>query len=382
MNKSPKVLHVIRSEAFGGLELYVNTLIGKLKYCDVKMAVYCMPNSILAGKFIENGIPTIDAKKNTKYYFQDILQIRSLVIKENYTVVHSHTNVDAVTCALAMMGLNNCKHVFSLYMSTIAKRDFFHWLIYKKIDILLSTSETINANVKHNYPIDEKKIKLLRYGRDVDAYNMDTVKRNTLRNKWNSNENKIIIGTMCRIDPTKGVKELAESFLYLPEYIKERVVFWIIGERTILYKKDNQLVFENESDELYQWLIDFIAHNHLESRILLIPFQKDLQGYLSAMDIFVLASYNEMYALAVLDALLMKLPVIGTKTGGTPEQLANNRGMTISPKSPQEIASAIEYIIDNPEKAISMGNDGREWVLKEHDWQYILPQYLALYHGN
>lgn len=97
------------------------------------------------------------------------------------------------------------------------------------------------------------------------------------------------------------------------------------------------------------------------------------------MDIFVLASWNEMYALAVLDALLMKLPVIGTNTGGTPEQLAYKRGMTVSPKSPQEIATAIQYLVENPEKAKEMGARGREWVLKEHDWQRVLPQYLEYY---
>ena len=380
MKPTPKVLHVIRSEAFGGLELYVDTLIKKLFETGIEMAVYCMPNSIISGRLASAGIHIIEAKQNSKYNFSDILAIRRLVQKEGFTAIHSHTNVDAWSCAIALTGIKKVKHFFSLYMSTIAKRDPLHWFIYKRIDVLLSTSENINVEVKHNYPIDPKKVRLLRYGRDVHAYVSDSTKRNDIRNQLGVTETQTIVGTMCRIDPTKGVKEFAEAFLFLPDSIKQRVVFWIIGERTVLHKDpQGTIVYEQGSDASYKWLELFILEYKLEQQIRLIPFQKDLQGYLSAMDIFVLASWNEMYALAVLDALLMKLPVIGTNTGGTPEQLAYKRGMTVSPKSPQEIATAIQYLVENPEKAKEMGARGREWVLKEHDWQRVLPQYLEYY---
>ena len=81
----------------------------------------------------------------------------------------------------------------------------------------------------------------------------------------------------------------------------------------------------------------------------------------------------------VLDALLMELPVIGTNKGGTPEQLADGRGRVVAPRSPTELAGAIQYFIEHPEKAKQSGNMGNGWVKREHDWNNVIARFLRLY---
>lgn len=52
------------------------------------------------------------------------------------------------------------------------------------------------------------------------------------------------------------------------------------------------------------------------------------------------------------------------------EVIINNTGcgLCVDPLKPQQIAEAVDYFIDNPIKAIEMGNKGRQAVLKKYNW--------------
>jgi glycosyltransferase involved in cell wall biosynthesis len=74
------------------------------------------------------------------------------------------------------------------------------------------------------------------------------------------------------------------------------------------------------------------------------------------------------------------LPVIGSCSGGTPEQvLHEKRGYLIEPKSSESIAKAIEYYIENPQKIHEHGQAAREWVTNEHNWKHTLNELNKLY---
>lgn len=44
-------------------------------------------------------------------------------------------------------------------------------------------------------------------------------------------------------------------------------------------------------------------------------------------------------------------------------------GICVDPNSPKEIADAVSYLLDNPEKAKNMGKKGRELVLEKYNWK-------------
>jgi D-inositol-3-phosphate glycosyltransferase len=186
---------------------------------------------------------------------------------------------------------------------------------------------------------------------------------------------------MCRIDPGKGVREIAESILHLKPEIKNRVKIWIMGEPTLDHTEPNGTpVYETQAEEMYKWLQDFSQFPEVEKRIQLIPFQKNIIPYLSAMDIFVLGTYKETYSLSVIDAMGMGLPVIGTNSGGTPEQIENNvRGILVEPRNSQVIATAITTYIENPKLISEHGENAKKWVFVEHSWQNKVTQLNKLY---
>jgi glycosyltransferase involved in cell wall biosynthesis len=98
-----------------------------------------------------------------------------------------------------------------------------------------------------------------------------------------------------------------------------------------------------------------------------------------AADYFVLGSYDEMYSLSVIDAMMAGCLVIGTNNGGTVEQLSQNRGFLIEAKSAPAIADALVRAEKNPKEKEKIRKAAQAWVMKEHTWKAVLPQWLELY---
>lgn len=381
MHSNLSVLHVNTSHAYGGLELYTLLLVQKIAESGIRTAIYCMPNSRIDEEAQKLGIRTYYGKKQSRFSLIDIKNLRKIVKQDNYQIIHSHTRQDVWLSSLALLFIKNKKQIFSLYMSAPSKNDIIHKFIYKKVTAITSSSEVLNERIKKNYPILPNQVHLLRYGRDLTLYEKNLDDRKKIRAQYNCNENEFIIATICRIDPGKGVREIAESLLYLNSEIKNKVKIWIIGEPTLAYTSLNATpVYETQAEILYKWLQDFSNQSETENRLQIIPYQKNIIPYLNAIDIFVLGTYKETYSLSVIDAMGMGLPVIGTNTGGTPEQIKNNeRGLLVAPRSPQEIAKAISTYITNPQLMFEYGEKAKEWVFREHNWQNKIKQLKTLY---
>ena len=54
-------------------------------------------------------------------------------------------------------------------------------------------------------------------------------------------------------------------------------------------------------------------------------------------------------------------------------------GLCVNPNNIEEIASAIRYLLDNPEEARRMGENGRRAVEEEFNWAVEEKKLLALY---
>jgi hypothetical protein len=156
---------------------------------------------------------------------------------------------------------------------------------------------------------------------------------------------------------------------------------WIVGDKTVQRKlEDGTVIYEPQADEAYHYLQNAVEQNKLSESVKLIPYQKDLIGYLSAIDIFVLASYNEMYSLAVIDAMLMELIVIGTNAGGTSEQLGNGtRGVMVEPHSANAIAEGVANAATHFDELKELAVRAKAWSMAQHSWRATLAKYMDLY---
>jgi glycosyltransferase involved in cell wall biosynthesis len=102
--------------------------------------------------------------------------------------------------------------------------------------------------------------------------------------------------------------------------------------------------------------------------------------YLSAADVVVVPSIVEASSISVLEAMAMEKPIVATGIPGITDVASN--GLTsylVSSGSPNELAQAVLFLLDNPSYGKKLGTTARSAVEKRHSWTSIAKEIAVLY---
>lgn len=234
----------------------------------------------------------------------------------------------------------------------ISKTIFKHYRwILESTDSILACGEDLKRKISKLVP--QKPIKAV-YG----LVNMETfrpVEQETklkLRKELNLPVDNKIILFIGHIIKAKGIYELTEAFQLLTKHYKD------------LY-----LVMCGDGLEASQ-LRKLIESKDLTSKIRLagiIP-HRDIHKWMQAADIFVLPSYSEGVPNTMMEAMGCGLPVIVTNVGGIPAAVEGSKGIIlIPPKSAEDIAIAINKILQDDSLREQMSREARKTALERFD---------------
>ena len=113
--------------------------------------------------------------------------------------------------------------------------------------------------------------------------------------------------------------------------------------------------------EMEEYIQEVSSRHGLSDRIILHGVVHDIPSFLSNMDVFVLASRREGFGLAAVEALAGGLPVVATRAGGLTEVLDNGTyGMLVDVGAPDQIAEAVAFLIEHPERRRELQALGRK----------------------
>ena len=113
-------------------------------------------------------------------------------------------------------------------------------------------------------------------------------------------------------------------------------------------------------------LRDMVREKGLEKTVLFAGFQKKFE-FLPALDVFVLPSDNEPFALSVLEALGSGVPVVAFDSGGTPEVVKDGfNGFIVKDMNKEALAEGILKSYENRAKLKKMGFNAAANIKKEY----------------
>jgi glycosyltransferase involved in cell wall biosynthesis len=92
----------------------------------------------------------------------------------------------------------------------------------------------------------------------------------------------------------------------------------------------------------------------LADRVLLLGERADAVRVMSGCDGFVLASNNEGLPVAVMEALALGLPVVGTAVGGMAEAVDATNGVLVPPRDPEALAGAMLALAEDPARRATL----------------------------
>ncbi|MGH3109626.1 MAG: glycosyltransferase family 4 protein [Gaiellaceae bacterium] len=149
------------------------------------------------------------------------------------------------------------------------------------------------------------------------------------------------IGTVCRVKGTDVFLEAAA----LAHQRRPELRFEHIGQSGL----DDDVGFERQVSAL-------AGSSALRDAVMLLGSRPAVEG-LDRWEIFVLASRQDAFPLASLEAMAAGVPVIATEVGGLPEQIEHLvSGVLLEPENPRALADWIVRLHDDPDLRSSLAS--------------------------
>jgi glycosyltransferase involved in cell wall biosynthesis len=129
------------------------------------------------------------------------------------------------------------------------------------------------------------------------------------------------------------------------------------------------------------------AVKHLERPVELVALgdppvpQAEVADWLRKADLYVHPSRADTFPSGVLEALACGTPVVASRVGGIPEQLAADTGVLVEPGDPSALASAIDSLLADPERRARMGRAAAADARQRFSLERQIAAYLDLYSG-
>jgi glycosyltransferase involved in cell wall biosynthesis len=155
-----------------------------------------------------------------------------------------------------------------------------------------------------------------------------------------------------RITPRKGLKSLLEACSLLQTQGYEDYSLVVIG-----------------TGEQRKELEAFIKERHLEARVTWVGWVE--YGYLGAYfqqaDVFVFPTFEDIWGMVALEAMVFGKPVLCSKGAGAAEMIVEGEnGYIFDPYDPEGLAIAMRRFLDNPELIDSMGKQSQQLISKKN----------------
>jgi glycosyltransferase involved in cell wall biosynthesis len=140
-----------------------------------------------------------------------------------------------------------------------------------------------------------------------------------------------------------------------------RVVLLTISRNPDYAERFHRALAEEESRGFHT-----IEH-HLDMR----DPERLVRAYQSAT-VFATPSLESVFELVNLEALACGTPVVASRVGGFPDVIADGRnGFLVPPGDPPALAARLEELLDQPERAMRLGEEGRRTILREFTWTRV-----------
>jgi glycosyltransferase involved in cell wall biosynthesis len=134
------------------------------------------------------------------------------------------------------------------------------------------------------------------------------------------------------------------------------------------YRKGGDMLLRwAQSTSARNWRLHLVTRDDIKSddpRIQvyrgIAPNSEALRQLYQLADLFVLPTRGDCYSLAAIEAMAAGLPVILSRTGGTPDIIdEGHTGYLIEVENEEAMAAKLEYLLAQPEQRVAMGTAAR-----------------------
>lgn len=313
------------------------------------------------------ALRVIDQRYSSRIFrmFPEVRQLRRLLAKEHYDIVHVNGSADHRHVMLACRGLakrprivwtkHNDHQVTSLGNSLRAR-----WAT----DHVIAVSSFIHGMLDGS-PYESIPQTVIRHGIDTDYFSPpDDAQKHQLRTALfgPDHEQLIVFGSTGGTDYDKGWLDLLAAIAKLPPEQRQRCRVVVAGAPLKQDKADLVSKLGMTGLTVFPGLVDEV-----------LPL-------LRACDIGFVLSYREALSYACREAMATGLPALVSNVGGLPENVENGvDGWIVPPKAPDAIRDVLMSVLSEPGRIPQMGAAARQKSESEFALSLFVDRTFSVY---
>jgi len=239
-------------------------------------------------------------------------------------------------------------------------------------DLVVTVSNSMKEElIELGFPAE--KIRVVYNGVDPQKYSREAVseeKIQEVRQRYWLKNNDVMILFLGRLVWVKGVDKLVAAMPHVLQKIPNaKLVIVGLGEMREYLER---MVQNLKLQDVVKFRFEFIPE---EERI----------AHYAACDAAVFPSVYEPFGIVALEAMSMQKPVVVGASGvsGMREVVAPSGqeqcGFHVNPNDPNDIAWGIISAVQDPQRKLQLGQNGRNKVLKEFSWDEIAKKTIQVY---
>lgn len=285
------------------------------------------------------------SKKNIRDLKMGAIQkLLTLCRKEKFTVVISH-RYKPIYITLWASAIYRIPHVIFVMhamktMNSVVRRLFIA-LMARKNMFFAGVSNAVRDDLRHHiWRVPQHRIITLYNCIDMEKAESQLLSKQDARKQLALPDNVFIIGTVGRLAPEKDQKNMLYAFAKIKNQLPP-----------------TQLLFIGDGP-LEQDLKQLAKQLNIEQDVIFAGFIADAQRYFKVFDIFMLTSTKEAFGRVLLEAMIAKVPVIGTRTNGIPEVIGDAGFIIDAHDSLQLSATLLTMANLTPSEQYALGDKG------------------------
>ena len=363
-----RVAYFVDTHAFGGAEGIVADLCDEaLRRGDQPLLLHFGHEELVARVRAAGGrelqLPHQRSYKSIWTVPRFARSLRAILRAEQVDVLHSHLFGSVFAGALAC-ALSPVRHVGTLHDSyTFADRPLLAYMV-KAAQLLgtrvVAVSTSVREAVESRVMVSGRRIRVIQNG--VAVPKPPTLEdRERIRASLGVDPNEVLVCTVARLVPIKGIHVLLDAWARLPSRGQARLV--VVGEGP------ERATLEALATSL-----------GIAGSVSFLGFRRDVSDILFASDVFVLPSFSEGLSCSLLEAMARGVACLATRVGGNPDLLVDGvHGALVEPGRPDALSEALSGLLSTPPRRLEFGRSSRERVANEFSSRATYDGYWALY---
>jgi L-malate glycosyltransferase len=356
-----RVLEIMSGHGVNGAVVHCLLLTRQLAARGNHVMLVCRHNAWIAQQLIpevEAGQVTVVESDMSRWPFRELKRVTSIARDIDIDVINTHMT-RAHNFGVFLRRFSGIPCVATAHSHKV----HWHWLM---ADHIIAVSDATRRYHRRKNFIPPHRIETVHGFVDTGRFaSCEPEARGKLRQELGLPEGALLIGAIGDFLPRKAQHYLIRA---LPSILAAAPEARLVLAGSVRDKRYEQLVRSE------------VEKQRVGDRVLWLGYRQDVPQLLDALDVYVLGSLDEMFPVALLEAMAAGCAIVATAVGGTPECVPEPGAVTlIPPAKPDALSQAIRQLLCDAGLRARMGTAARETVSRHFTVESQTPKIEAAF---